>query len=46
MRKKIPKGWHDYRNNHHKKTFREKYIAFLEKFEINYNEKYLFESVD
>ncbi len=29
---------------HHKhKTFKEEYISFLEKFEIEYNEKYLFE---
>lgn len=30
--------------SHHKKqTFKEEYISFLEKFEIEYNEKYLFE---
>lgn len=29
--------------HHKKKTFREEYIKFLEKFEIEYNEKYLFE---
>lgn len=29
--------------HHHKKTFREEYIDFLKKFEIEYNEKYLFE---
>lgn len=32
---------------HHKtKTFREEYIEFLEKFKIEYNENYLFESLD
>ncbi|GAB62739.1 transposase [Candidatus Jettenia caeni] len=29
--------------HHRKKTFREEYIDFLKKFEIEYNEKYLFE---
>ena len=29
--------------HHHKKTFKEEYIDFLKKFEIEYNEKYLFE---
>ena len=29
--------------HHKKKTFREEYIKFLEKFHIQYNEKYLFE---
>jgi len=29
--------------HHSKKTFKEEYIEFLEKFEIEYNEKYLFE---
>src|SRR5262245_37930914 len=29
--------------HHLKKTFREEYINFLEEFEIEYNEKYLFE---
>ncbi len=29
--------------HHKKKTFRQEYIEFLEKFEIEYNEKYLFE---
>lgn len=28
--------------HHRKKTFREEYIEFLEKFEIEYNEKYIF----
>lgn len=32
---------------HHKKgTFREEYLALLEKFEIEYNEKYLFEWIE
>ena len=29
--------------HHRKKTFKEEYIDFLKKFEIDYNEKYLFE---
>ncbi len=29
--------------HHKKKTFREEYLQFLKKFEIEYNEKYLFE---
>lgn len=29
--------------HHKKKTFREEYIGFLKKFEIEYNEKYLFD---
>jgi REP element-mobilizing transposase RayT len=33
-------------NHHHKRTFREEYIDFLEKFEIKFNEKYLFEWYD
>ncbi|HQU32152.1 MAG: IS200/IS605 family transposase [Planctomycetia bacterium] len=32
--------------HHRKKTFREEYIDFLKKFEIEYNEKYLFEWVE
>ena len=31
---------------HKKKTFREEYIDFLNKFEIEYDEKYLFEFYD
>lgn len=32
---------------HHKKTtFKEEYLDFLKKFEIDYNEKYLFEWID
>jgi putative transposase len=32
---------------HHKtKTFREEYIELLEKFEVEYNENYLFESIE
>lgn len=29
--------------HHHKKTFKEEYIEFLDKFQVEYNEKYLFE---
>ena len=29
--------------HHAKKTFRQEYLEFLEKFEVEYNEKYLFE---
>lgn len=33
--------------HHHRKiTFKEEYLAFLEKYEIDYNEKYLFEFYD
>ena len=32
--------------HHKKKTFKEEYIGFLEKFEIKYDEKYLFEWYD
>jgi hypothetical protein len=32
--------------HHKKKTFREEYINFLRKFEIEYNEKYLFEWIE
>ena len=32
--------------HHKKKTFREEYLEFLKKFEIGYNEKYLFEWYD
>lgn len=32
---------------HHKtKSFKEEYLEFLEKFEIDYNEKYLFEWIE
>lgn len=32
---------------HHKKfSFREEYLAFLQKFEVEYNEKYLFDFLD
>ena len=30
-------------NHHKKKTFREEYLEFLQKFEIEYDEKYLFD---
>lgn len=29
--------------HHHKKTFKEEYLDFLQKFEIDYDEKYLFD---
>ncbi len=32
--------------HHKKKTFKEEYLDFLQKFEIEYNEKYLFEWMD
>ena len=32
--------------HHHKRTFREEYIDFLQKFDIAYNEKYLFDWVN
>jgi len=32
--------------HHRKKTFKEEYIDFLNKFQIDYNEKYLFEFYD
>ena len=32
--------------HHKKKTFREEYIELLQKFEIEYNEKYLFEWIE
>ena len=31
------------KKHHKKQTFKEEYIDFLKKFEIEYNEKYLFE---
>jgi hypothetical protein len=33
----------DQEQHHHSKTFREEYIDFLTKFNIDYDEKYLFE---
>ena len=32
--------------HHKKKTFKEEYLEFLKKFEIEYDEKYLFEWYD
>ena len=32
--------------HHKKKTFKEEYLDFLQKFEVEYNEKYLFEWLD
>lgn len=34
------------KEHHKKKTFRQEYIEFLEKFGVNYDEKYLFEFYD
>ena len=31
------------KEHHQKKSFREEYLEFLEKFEVDYDEKYLFE---
>ena len=32
--------------HHHKTTFREEYIDFLKKFQVDYNEKYLFDWIE
>lgn len=32
--------------HHHKKTFKEEYLDFMQKFEIEYNEKFLFEWIE
>lgn len=32
--------------HHHQKTFREEYLEFLQRFEIEHDEKYLFEWID
>jgi len=32
--------------HHHKKTFKDEYLELLEKFEIEYNEKYLFDWIE
>jgi putative transposase len=32
--------------HHKKRTFKEEYLSFLKKFEIDYNEKYLFEWIE
>ncbi|NOX47192.1 MAG: IS200/IS605 family transposase [Chlorobi bacterium] len=34
------------REHHKKKTFREEYLGFLKKFEVDYDERYLFEFYD
>ena len=34
------------KNHHKKKTFREEYIEFLQKFQIEYNDEYLFEWIE
>ena len=33
-------------SHHQKKTFRQEYIEFLQKFEVDYEERYLFEFID
>ena len=33
-------------DHHKKRTFREEYLDFLQKFEIEFDEKYLFEWID
>lgn len=32
--------------HHHKKTFKEEYIDFLNKFQVEFDEKYLFEWIE
>ena len=32
--------------HHHKKTFKEEYLDFLQKFELEYDEKYVFEWIN
>jgi hypothetical protein len=32
--------------HHHKKTFKDEYLDFLQKFEIEYDEKYVFEWIN
>jgi len=34
------------KEHHRKASFKEEYIGFLKKFEIEYDEKYLFEWID
>jgi hypothetical protein len=34
------------KEHHKKKTFKQEYIGFLKKFEVEYEEKYLFEWID
>ena len=34
------------KEHHKKKTFREEYMGFLKKFNVEYNEKYLFEWIE
>jgi REP element-mobilizing transposase RayT len=36
----------DQKEHHQKTTFRDEYIAFLQKFNVEYEEKYLFEWID
>jgi putative transposase len=37
---------HDQEKNHARKGFREEYLEFLEKFNVPYDERYLFEAVE
>ncbi len=32
--------------HHHKKTFKEEYIEFLQKFNVEYDERYLFDWIE
>ena len=34
------------KEHHRKKTFREEYLEFLEKFEVDYDEKYIFKPIE
>lgn len=34
------------KNHHKRKTFKEEYLEFLERYEIEFNEKYLFEWIE
>jgi hypothetical protein len=36
----------DQKNHHRKKTFLEEYIEFLEKFEVPFDERYVFQPID
>lgn len=33
----------DQQDHHRRKSFKDEYISFLQKFEVDYNDKYLFE---
>lgn len=34
------------KEHHKKKTFKEEYLSFLKKFDVQYDEKYLFEWIE